>query len=70
MEWHFWVGPRWSLLLGGSLLLAVGLFGLIREYLRTGTDPVPAWRGRRLLVGIALAVIGIAQLIAVHWATQ
>jgi hypothetical protein len=61
--------PRGSLLLGGSLLLAMGLFGLIREYLQTGIDPAPAWRRRRLL-GIALAVIGIAQLIAVHWATQ
>ena len=55
---------------GGTLLLAVGLFGLIREYFRTGADPAPAWRMRRILVAIALCVIGIANLIASHFASQ
>ena len=69
MEWHFWaskMGTFWC----GILLLAVGLFGLIREYFRTGANPAPAWRMRRILVGIALSVIGIAYLVASRWATQ
>jgi len=70
MEWHFWVGPKWLNVLGGSLLLAVGLFGLIREYFRAGAEPAPEWRKRRILVGIALAVIGVATLISAHWVTQ
>jgi hypothetical protein len=68
MEWHIWVGPRWFLLLGGSLLLAAGLFGLIREYFRRGADPAPAWRMRRILVGVALSVVGIANLILSRFA--
>lgn len=71
MEWHFWVNKLWAFW-EGILLLALGLFGLIREYfrLRTGTEPAPAWRMRRILVGIALCVMGIAFLVASHWATQ
>lgn len=70
MEWHFWVGRRTWTLLGGGLLLATGLFGLIREYFRTGSDPAPRWRTRRILVGMALCVIGTAYMIASHWARQ
>jgi uncharacterized membrane protein HdeD (DUF308 family) len=70
MEWHFfWPNRLWTFWCG-ILLLAVGLFGLIRECFRTGTDPAPAWRMRRILVGIALSVIGIAYMVASHWATQ
>ncbi len=49
--------------------LAIGTFGLVREYLRdrlpihsVGRDPI--WRKRRILASIGMLVIGIIFLIA------
>jgi hypothetical protein len=53
----------------GVYCLALGLFGLGREYLRSRlpsrfVDSAPSWRRRRILVATGFLVFGIALLVA------
>jgi hypothetical protein len=53
----------------GVLCLALGLFGLGREYLRSRlpsrfVDSAPSWRKRRILVAVGYLLFGVALLVA------